>query len=176
LGPQGTGFIYIREGIEIEPIIHGGSGEDDAGLSLSMPERLEAGTLNTPGIAGLGAGIGHVLEKGAGSIRSHELNLVSMLISGLLSLNGIRLIGPRDPEKRAGLVAFNIEGMDPVEAGAALDERFSIILRAGTHCAPDAHRFAGTYPLGALRASPGVFNTEKDIDALINALKALLGA
>lgn len=174
LGPQGTGFIYAREGIELKPLVFGGSGTgmDEA---VDMPELLEAGTLNTPGIAGLGAAIGFILNEGVEKIRLHEARLLSALLTGLGSIKGLNIIGPKEADKRAGLVAFTIDGKDPQEAGLMLDDEFSIMVRSGTHCAPSAHRCAGTLPLGAVRVSPGYFNTGKDIEDFLTAIKEIAG-
>lgn len=172
-GPQGTGFIYVREGIEPEPLVSGGTGELDA--VLEMPERLESGTMNTPGIGGLAAGADFVLGEGVEKIRAFEERLVEMLLRGLGSIKGIRIIGPLDAEKRASLVAFNIEGVKPAEAGLTLDNDFGIMVRTGVQCAPDAHREALTHPEGAVRVSPGYFNTERDIEEFVKAAASIAG-
>ncbi len=170
-GPQGTGFLYVREGIEIEPLIDGGTGEMDT--VLDMPDRMEAGTVNTPGIGGLGAGVEFVMERGLGRIREHEESLVSELLHGLCSIKGVDIIGPPDASKRVSLVSFNIAGLDPLEAGMRLDKEFSIMVRCGTHCAPIAHKSAGTYPHGTIRVSPGLFNTHDEIEEFLRAVSKM---
>ncbi len=167
-GPQGTGFLYVREGIELRPLVEGGTG-DEASV-LEMPERLEAGTLNTPGIGGLKAGADFVLSTGVEKIRKHEISLMEELLEGLNSFNGVSIIGPSRAEDRVALAAFNIEGFYPVPLGVALDRDFSIMVRCGTHCAPSAHRTAGTFPEGAVRVSPGFFTTHDEIRAFLRAL------
>ncbi|MBI5642782.1 MAG: aminotransferase class V-fold PLP-dependent enzyme [Deltaproteobacteria bacterium] len=170
-GPQGTGFLYLREGIEPEALVNGGTGEME--VVLEIPERLESGTMNTPGVGGLSAGVEFLLKEGVEKIRSHEVSLVREIISGLNENRRIRIIGTLDASKRASLVAFNIEGKTPAEVGSRLDEEFSILVRTGAHCAPEAHREAGTHPDGAIRVSPGYFTAEKDIEELLRAIRTI---
>ena len=154
-GPQGTGFIYVAKSIELEPLIHGGTGELDT--MLEMPERLENGTMNTPGVGGLGAGAEFLFSEGIGKIRTYEEGLIGEIIRGLSAIEGVRMIGTLDASSRACLVAFNIDGRRPAEVGRILDEEFECLVRTGVHCAPDAHREAGTHPDGGVRVSPGYF-------------------
>jgi len=168
-GPQGTGFIYIRQGLELEPIIHGGTGEIDE--VLEMPERLECGTMNTPGVGGLGAGIEFILDISVNEIRRHEEALVRKLLEGLGSIKSVSIIGPSKAGERVSLVSFNVGGIAPAEVGRRLDEEHGIMVRTGAHCAPEAHREASTYPNGAIRVSPGYFSTTEDIDEFLNAIE-----
>ncbi len=170
-GPQGTGFVYIREGLEVEPLIDGGAAEGDQ--LFEMPERLETGTLNTPGIGGLGEGVDFVLEEGLAKIRHHEKELVGYLLEELVRIRGATVLGPLNPEERVSLVSFTINGVSPEEMGRLLDERFSIMVRCGTHCAPDAHRTAGTYPSGAIRVSPGYFNKRSHVEEFVRAVVSI---
>lgn len=170
-GPQGTGFLYVGAGIELTPLVDGGTGEADS--VLDMPERLEAGTMNTPGIGGLLAGVEFVLSEGVARIREYEIGLIKGLIEGLHSIEGLEITGTHDARFRTSLVAFNIEGLDPVEAGIKLDGDFSIMLRCGTHCAPDAHREARTHPHGSIRVSPGYFSKPADIEEFLRAITIL---
>ncbi len=170
-GPQGTGFVYIREGLEVDPLIDGGAVEGDQ--LFEMPERLETGTLNTPGIGGLGEGVEFVLQEGLARIRHHEKELVGYLLQELDRIRGVTVLGPLSPEERVSLVSFTIDGVAPEEMGKLLDERFSIMVRCGTHCAPDAHRTAGTYPYGAIRVSPGYFNRMQDVEEFVRAVVAI---
>lgn len=170
-GPQGTGFIYVREGIEPEPLINGGTGELDT--VLEMPDRLESGTMNTPGVGGLGAGIEFLLKEGVDKIRAYEEKLLDMLLSGLSGMEKIKIIGSMEASKRAALVAFNIEGKKPAQVGMRLDEEYGIMVRTGAHCAPDAHREAGTHPDGAVRVSPGYFTKETEIETFIKAVRTI---
>ncbi len=170
-GPQGTGFLYIRDGIEPRALIDGGTGGPDD--IVEIPERLEAGTMNTPAVGGLHAGVQFILSEGLGKIREYEKGLLGRLIDGLMEIEGVRILGPLEPGRRVGLVAFTLEGKSPDSIGQSLDNRFSIMVRCATHCAPDAHRHAGTFPEGAVRVSPGYFNTEEEIDLLIGAIKSI---
>jgi cysteine desulfurase family protein len=170
-GPQGTGFLYVGESVELEPLVDGGTGEAD--FAPEMPERLESGTPNTPGIGGLSAGVEFLLKTGVEEVRRRELALVGEVLKGLGSTPGARVIGPLDPEARASLVSFNIGALSPADVGQRLDSDFSIMVRSGLHCAPDAHREAGTHPEGAVRVSPGYFNTDNDVDEFLRAVAAI---
>lgn len=172
-GPQGVGFLYIGQGIEPAPLIDGGTGESEAGPEI--PERLETGTINTPGIGGLGAGVEFIMKEGISKIRSREEALLGEILDGLKKMDGVRVLGPDDPGLRVSLVSFVIDGKDAGDVGARLDGEFSIMTRCGTHCAPDAHRTAGTYPAGAIRVSPGYFNTHEEIGVFLNAVYKIAG-
>ncbi|MBI5236275.1 MAG: aminotransferase class V-fold PLP-dependent enzyme [Deltaproteobacteria bacterium] len=170
-GPQGTGVLYVAAGMEIDPLINGGTGELD--IVLPMPERLESGTLNTPGIAGLGAGVRFILDEGIEKIRSHETTLIASITNGLAGIKGVRIIGPTDASKRASLVSFTINGVLADEVGRRLNDEFSIMLRTGTHCAFEAHKLCGTWPDGAIRVSPGYFNTVGEIERFLEAISTI---
>lgn len=176
LGPQGTGILYVAAGVDLEPLMVGGTG----GYSSSdeqpeaMPERFESGTLNTPGVAGLKAGIEFVMEQGVEAIRRKESQLVVRLLEGVTGIPGLTVYGPDDPARRGSVVSFTVTGHDPSEIAYALDRDWGISVRAGLHCAPDAHRSLGTYPAGTIRVSPGHFNVEADIDAFVKALRAIV--
>lgn len=167
-GPQGTGFLYLGEGVEPATLIHGGTGWYNT--EVEVPERLEAGTMNTPGIGGLAAGVEFIEAEGIERIRAHESSMMKALLEGLASNGRVRIIGTPGADRRVALVAFNIDGIAPAELGTRLDNEFSIMVRSGTHCAPYAHREAGTFPDGAVRVSPGYLNTGADIEAFLAAL------
>ncbi|VAV82894.1 Cysteine desulfurase [hydrothermal vent metagenome] len=171
-GPQGTGFVYLREGVEPRNLLEGGTG--DLEDELETPDRFETGTVNTPGLGGLGAGVDFVLSEGIGKIRAYEEKLIGLLIEGLRKITGVTILGPLDASERTSLVAFNIEGLEPQDIGLRLEDDFDIMVRCGTHCAPSAHRTAGTYPTGAVRVSPGYFNTVADIEALLDAISTIV--
>jgi len=177
-GPQGTGFLYISHDVRLKPIIFGGTGSrsDTEIMPDFLPDRYEAGTLNTPGIAGLGAGAEFIMSEGMDRIRAHEAGLCGQLIDGLSGIAGIKLYGVMDAGRRASVVAFNIDGMDPAAVGDRLDSEFGIAVRVGIHCAPDAHRTMGSFPKGAIRMSPGYFNTPGDIVTAVEAVRAIAGA
>lgn len=177
LGPQGTGAIYVRPGIDLGYWREGGTG-NQSHITIhpeAMPERLEAGTPNTPGLAGLGAGIEYLLEVGVGEVRRRECALVDLLIDGLSPLPGLRVLGPSSSEERSGVVSITVAGRDPADMAYALDSGFDIMVRPGIHCAPEAHRSLGTYPEGALRLSPGPFTTEEEVLITCRAVKSLIG-
>jgi len=172
LGPTGTGGLYVGEGVTLEPWREGGTGFEPASLSQpeELPYKLESGTPNTVGIAGLRAGIEFVLSKGIQTIRKHEQKLTEKLINALKDDRRFILYGTTDISRKVGILSINIKGFKPAEVGAILDQSFDIAVRPGLHCAPFAHQALGTFPDGTVRISPGCFNTEDDIDHLIIAL------
>lgn len=176
-GPQGTGGLYIREGLEarIRPLMHGGTGSrsEFEVQPEFLPDKYESGTPNTIGFAGLGAGARFVMETGVRTIREHEQALTARLVAGLEAVPGVRVRGLKDAERRIAVVSFTIDGMSPSEVSRLLDEDFSIMSRPGLHCAPAAHRTMGTFPEGTVRFSPGYFTTLDDIDRAVNAVASL---
>jgi cysteine desulfurase family protein len=178
LGPTGTGGLVLGSGIDLEPLLLGGTGGDSSLESMppGMPEHLEAGTLNGVGIAGLSAGVGFLLEKGVESVRRHEVELTAHLLEGLAALEGVTVYGPPDPEARTAVVSINLEGCEPEQVSRVLDEVYDVATRAGLHCAPQAHRTMGTLERGALRLSAGYFTTHKEIDYLLGCLREILAA
>jgi cysteine desulfurase / selenocysteine lyase len=175
-GPQGTGILYVAEGVDLSPLIVGGTG----GFSSSdeqpevLPERFESGTMNTPGIAGLKAGVDFVRETGIEALRRHESSLVDQLLEGFSDLPAVIHYAPDKEEKRGGVVSFTVSGHDPSEIGFRLDNEFDIAVRVGLHCAPWAHRTIGTFPGGTVRVSPGYFNTSQDIEEFLRALRSIV--
>ncbi|MEJ2201167.1 MAG: aminotransferase class V-fold PLP-dependent enzyme, partial [Desulfuromonadaceae bacterium] len=176
LGPQGTGLLYVREGVRLAPRIYGGTGSDSDSEAPpeQMPERFEAGTLNTPGIAGLKAAVEFIRQAGLARIHDHESALLGQLLSGLAAIDGVDVYGPMNPDVHGGAVSFNLRGWDPARVGFLLDRDHDIVCRVGLHCAPDAHRTIGTFPQGTVRISPGYFNTPEDIKKLLAALAVLV--
>ena len=173
-GPQGTGGIYIKPGLEPETIIQGGTGSSSESLTQpeAMPEKFESGTPNTPGLAGLSAGIRFVSEVGIEEIERREKMLACRLIDGIAAINGIRIIGPGKNQDRASVVSVCIDKTPPADAALMLDSAFNIAVRSGIHCASDAHRSAGTLETGGtVRISPNYMNTFEDIDFCLNALE-----
>ena len=152
-----------------------GTGFEPASLSQpeELPFKLESGTPNTVGIAGLRAGIEYVLSKGINNIRTHEQKLINKLINVLKHDNRFVLYGTTDTSKKVGILSINIKGYKPAEVGAILDQTFDIAVRPGLHCAPFAHQMLGTFPDGTVRISTGLFNTEDDINQLIKALNKI---
>ena len=176
LGPQGTGLLYVAEGVELEPLIVGGTGgfSDAEGVPEVLPERYESGTLNTPGIAGLKAGVEFILETGLDEIRRKEAAMTALIAEGLTSVTGVRLQGPAAREERGAVVSFTVDGTDPAEIGHRLDELYGITVRVGLHCAPDAHRTIGTWPAGTVRVSPGFFTTEDEAESFLRAIRSIV--
>ncbi|MFC4601333.1 aminotransferase class V-fold PLP-dependent enzyme [Cohnella hongkongensis] len=178
LGPQGTGGLYIHPELELEPLMHGGTGSKSEAPEQPAvrPDRYEAGTQNTPGIAGLSEGVQFVLRETTKAIHARELELTYELMEGLLSIQGVRLLGPDAGIERTAIVSFVAEGVDPSEMAFLLDRQFGIAVRAGFHCTPLGHETAGTYETGAVRASPGYFTEKSEIVSLIDAVREIVGA
>lgn len=177
-GPPGSGFLSITEGIELMPLFVGGTGGYSTGLDQpeALPERFESGTMNTPAIAGLKAGIEFIRATGIDVIRKHESALVAQLREGLGEIPGVLLFGPPSPEAHGGPVSFTVAGYDAAQIAFLLDRDHEISVRAGLHCAPLAHRTIGTYPAGTVRVSPGYFNTTGDIESLLQALRTIVSS
>ncbi len=177
-GPSGTGGLYIREGLEkkIEPICVGGTGSRSESEKHPdfMPDRFEAGTPNTTGIAGLRAGVEFILAQRIGRIKDREEKLVQTFMDGVRDLPGLILYGQKSVQRRTPAVSFNIAGMDPASVAMELDEQFGIMSRSGLHCAPAAHKTIGTYPAGTVRFSFSYFNTEEQIVASLEALGKII--
>lgn len=176
LGPQGTGGLYIDPELNLEPLLHGGTGSQSEAKEQPQvrPDRYEAGTQNTPGLAGLKVGVQHVLNETVHHIHQKEWSLAQRLMEGLQPIDGVKLLGPKSDQPRTGIVAFNVEGIDPSEMSFILDQHYQIAVRAGFHCSPLAHACAGTTDTGAVRASVGIYSTESDIDALTLAVKEIV--
>ena len=171
-GPQGTGGLYIKPGIDLQPWKLGGTGSYSESLEHPdfMPDLLESGTLNTPGIAGLLAGVEFIQETGLENIRKHEMKMTEMLTNGLSSIAGLEIYGPKNLKEKTAVLAMNIKGVDCGELSMALDYEYKIITRSGLHCAPLAHQTIGTYERGACRFSPGYFTSEEEIEKVIKAI------
>lgn len=175
MGPQGTGFLYVKKGLELTPLVEGGTGTKSKELEQprDFPEGFEAGTLNAPGIIGLGASIRMIDRIGVSAIRDHEERLVRKLQRGLEGITGVTVYGPEDPGEKAAIVAVNIDGIDCETAAAILDERFGIAVRAGFHCSGLAHDTIGTGDIGCIRLCPGLYTSERDIGTVTDAVTQL---
>ena len=175
-GPHGTGGLVVCPGIELETWVEGGSGvlsQPDT-MPEELPMRLEAGTQNAAGLAGLLAGVRFVLEQGVKCIRAHEMALAGWLIERLQAVVGLSILGPGDLERRTAVIAITVDDYSPDQLAAVLDKVFGVATRAGLHCAPQAHRVAGTLECGALRFSPGYFTTPEEVDYAVEALQNTL--
>ena len=171
LGPQGTGGLYIREGVSVRPLLYGGTGSNSKMVFQPgfMPDSFESGTLNTPGIVGLRYGIEFIINKGIENITSYKQLLLKRLYDGLIGIKGLKLYSKA--ENNSGIIAFNIDGIDPVQVSETLDRKFDIASRAGYHCAPLAHKTLGTHRDGSVRLSLGCFNTLDEIDYTVECIE-----
>lgn len=178
LGPTGTGALYVDERLTLSPSRMGGTGSHSERLDQpsDMPDALEAGTLNTAGIAGLGASLRALVKLGVEDVRRHESELTSALVAGLQEIDGVVVHGATDPDSRVAVVSITVAGWEPTEFAAALDASFGIAVRAGLHCAPRAHQSIGTYPAGTIRFSPGYTTTTDDIANAVLAVRGLAAA
>ncbi|HQK94070.1 MAG TPA: aminotransferase class V-fold PLP-dependent enzyme [Armatimonadota bacterium] len=178
LGPPGTGGLVLGMRADPRPLREGGTGTRSESVEHpdELPERLEAGTMNVSGLVGLLEGVRHVMERSVEGIREHELAAAQAIEQGLARVPGVTLHGPRRFVRRAGVVSFSLENMDPRDVAAVLDTSFGIATRPGLHCAPLAHQSLGTYPVGTVRMSPGPFTTEADVRAAVDAVAAIAGA
>lgn len=178
LGPQGTGGLYVRSDLDLVPFIHGGTGSQSEAKDQpsTRPDRYESGTPNTVGIAGLSAAIEYILQVGVDRIREKEIILTGRMVDGLSSIPAVAIYGPIERERRVGVVAFNIKGLDPNETASILDQHYGIAVRAGFHCTPLGHLTAGTDQYGAVRASISYHSSEKDIDIFLEAIKEIAQA
>ena len=178
LGPLGTGLLYVRPGLEdqLNGLRQGGTGslsEQDR-QPQTMPDRLEAGNPNAPGLFGLEAGLAWLEERGVETISATEASLVERLLAGLDPIENISLVGPGLDSPRVGVVSLVSESLEPHVLATVLDESFEIQARAGLHCAPGVHRAAGTFESGGtLRLSIGPFTTDTEIDAACEAIAAV---
>ena len=175
LGPQGTGGIYVRDGIDVKALLSGGSGFDSFNKNHPdmMPEKLEAGTLNGHGIAGLNGSLKYIEKTGIKNIREKEQDLMWKFYKGIKDIPNITIYGDFTSKDRAAIVSLNIDGYDSSEVSDALSYDYGIITRAGAHCAPLMHNALGTAKVGAVRFSFSHNNTEEEINTAINAVKEL---
>lgn len=178
LGPTGTGVLYIGDRVDLDSLREGGTGShsEQEEQPFELPNRYESGTPNTVGIAGLGAGLKYIHEEGVEKIRRHERSLRERMAEGLARIQGVTQYGPGDTYEQAPIVSFNLNGWDPLEVAAVLDQAFDIKVRAGLHCAAAAHKTFGTYPRGTVRASPGCFNTTSEIELALEAMAKIAGS
>ena len=172
LGPQGTGVLISQYDYELNPLLHGGTGSysELTEQPKQWPDRYEAGTLNTPGIAGLASGIDEINKLGIATIYEHENQLMQRFIAGILQLQSVTSYGPKDLSKRVAVIPFSMENIESHELAMILDEHYQIAIRAGLHCAPKTHHFLQTVETGLARVSFGPYNTEEEVEQLLQAL------
>lgn len=176
LGPQGTGGLYIAPEVKLNPLMSGGTGSKSEYLFQPeiLPDKFESGTLNTPGIAGLGAGVEFIGKTGLNEIKTKKNELVKRLYDGLSQNRSIKLYSPENVNENSGIVSFNVKGVDSSEICARLDGKYKIECRSGLHCAPLAHQHLGTGKTGMVRLSVGYFNSLSDIDNTISAINRII--
>ncbi len=174
-GPSGIGALYVREGLRLTPLISGGTGGQSERKTQPShyPEHLEAGSLNTVGIAGWGAALDFVEKIGVDHLYRYSMGLLDPLAEKLRALPGVILYLPEQPRPRVPVLAFNLRGYTAAETAAFLSQS-GICLRSGYHCAPLAHRSLDSFEEGSVRVSPGWYNTKAHLDALADAVEALV--
>jgi cysteine desulfurase/selenocysteine lyase len=177
-GPMGTGGLIVGERVDVgrlEPLKRGGTGSRSEREEQPdfLPDMCESGTPNAVGLAGLGAGVRWVLNRGVETIRAHEEAVTQWLIDGLRDIPGATVYGGLDATRQTATVSFNVAGMEPSEVGLRLDEDYGIMCRVGLHCAPAAHKTIGTFPVGTVRFGLGAFNTLEEVDAAVSAVEHL---
>jgi len=199
LGPQGTGGLYVREGLDVRPLKRGGTGSlsEKEEQPEYLPDAFESGTINTVGIAGLGESVRFIMATGLESIRAHEKALLAAFVDGLRDILGITLYGPLDPEVQTAVLSITFdsalppelhhtfggcggvalpatfETMVPGEVDQKLREEFQILVRTGLHCAPLAHKTLGTFPDGTVRFSMSHYTTLEDVDRAVEAVREI---
>lgn len=176
MGPQGTGGLAVAEGVDVAPWAMGGTGVHsfDALQPMEWPTRLEAGTLNGHGIAGLSAGLDFIeAQGGVEAIATHERALADRFLAGVREIPEIKLYGAFDQSARSAIVSLNVGNIDSAEISDALMQGWGIATRPGAHCAPLMHRALGTERQGVVRFSFGYFNTDEEVDTAIDAVRDL---
>ncbi|MFC1979124.1 aminotransferase class V-fold PLP-dependent enzyme [Chloroflexota bacterium] len=178
LGPTGTGILYVGERADLDSMREGGTGSRSEleEQPTELPQRYESGTPNTVGIAGLGAALRYILDQGIDKIRTHEVSLTDHLLDEIAQIPQITVYGPKDSTKQVAIFSFNVDGWEPAEVGAILDQSFDIKVRTGLYCAPSAHKTFGTFPVGSVRIGLGYFNTHEEIEFTLEALKKIAGS
>jgi cysteine desulfurase/selenocysteine lyase len=177
-GPMGTGGLVIGERVDpagLEPLKRGGTGSDSEYETQPtfLPDLCESGTPNAVGLAGLGAGLQWLQERGIDSIRAHEVALTQQLIDGLRAIPGVTVYGPLNAGEQTATVSFTVDGLETSQVGLILDEEHGIMCRVGLHCAPAAHRTVGTFPNGTVRFGLGALNTAEEVGVALAAVRAV---
>ncbi|MDO4542524.1 MAG: aminotransferase class V-fold PLP-dependent enzyme [Bacillota bacterium] len=175
LGPPGTGLLYVKDEGLLEPLKTGGTGSNSQSpyQPKNYPDALESGSLNLPGIGGLAAGINYLQEYGEEKVFKHEAGLTREFMKNLKFLKNVEVYGPEAEELRLPVVSLNVRGKTPEEVSEILYREGEIAVRAGLHCAPEAHRTLGTFPTGTVRFSFGLFNTMSQVNTALDVLSAI---
>ena len=178
LGLPGTGGLYIRSGLEIEPLREGGNGSNSESLEqpLTRPERYESGTPNMVGLAGLLAGVDYLTATGIDTIRDHEIQLNQLLMDQLQTIAGVTVHGPKTAKDKVAITSFNLKTLDTAEVGQLLGKKFGIMVRTGLHCSPLSHHNLGTKEQGTIRFSLGWSNTTQDVELAVAAVQEIAKA
>ena len=174
-GPQGTGGLVIGPDVDLRPLMFGGTGSasESENQPAFLPDKLESGTLNAIGIAGLGASLAALTEFGVENVLAHERKLMKLFRDGLKEMPDIEVYGPENTAESVGVLSLNVASRPCEEVGMELERNFDILTRTGLHCAPAAHRTIGTFGRGTVRFSVSRFNTESDIHAALEALSRI---
>lgn len=173
MGPQGTGGLIMSKDFKLDPLLQGGTGSmsRNADQPIILPESLESGTLNMPGIAGIESGIKFIDTIGIDNIQKKKTLMISTLSHDLNGLKGLTIYSNQKPGMNSGIFSFNINGLEAEEVAYILNEKYQIAVRAGLHCAPSAHQILGTINTGCVRVSPGYFSTLDEIRQVIRAIR-----
>jgi cysteine desulfurase/selenocysteine lyase len=184
LGPSGTGVLYIKSEIlkEIEPTVSGGGTIKNVKWTPEMgtckidwgegPEKLEAGTPNIAGVIGLGEAAKYLMKIGLEEVEEHEKMLVEETMKGLMEIGDVKIYGPKNPNERVGIVAFNINGLNPHQTALILDQ-YGIAVRSGFHCAEPIHQIIGAEE-GSVRASYYIYNTKSEVEEMLNVIREIV--
>lgn len=179
LGPSGIGALLLAPDFakRLTPLVAGGTGSasDSEFLPEYMPDRFESGTPNLPGIYGLEQALAFLMETGLDKLRQHECALTERFLRGLSEIPGTALLGCGEMDRRVGVVSVDFVGQDNAQAADRLETEFGILTRCGLHCAPSAHQTLGTFPRGTVRFSVGFASTETEVDAALDAIRAIAG-
>jgi cysteine desulfurase/selenocysteine lyase len=175
LGPTGTGGLYVRDGVDVRTTRFGGTGVHSAHPYHleEYPYRLEAGTTNVLGVAGLHFALNYLAKRGIGEIYRHEMDLFTELQAGLGAIDGVTLHGTTSLDHRLPVLSFTLAGWDPGDVGSLLDADYNIAARTGLQCAPLIHEQMGTAPRGTVRLSVGPMNVASDVEAAIRAVQEI---
>lgn len=178
MGPQGIGALISYKDYNLKPLVIGGTGaySELETQPPNWPERYEAGTLNTPGIAGLLAGVQTINEQGLHTIQSHEEALMTRFLEGMSSLDEVTCFGPVDLQKRVAVVSFHVKHLASHELSMILDNHYQMAVRAGLHCSPKTHQHLQTVEDGLVRVSFGPYNTIDEVEELVTAIQEIVGA
>ena len=179
MGPQGTGGLVIGDSVDIKDIGRMKSGGTGSRSEFEihpdfLPDRYESGTMNTPGLAGLAAGVDFVLERSVDAIHEKNLSLSRRFLQGIRDIDGLNLYGGLNPKRQTSTFSFTVKNASNSDIGLLLDDEYDIMARVGLHCAPTAHRTIGTFPAGTVRFGMGYFNRAEEVNIAIEALGELV--